>query len=1274
MYAGYRGDMIMTSFFYSLMFLALTMFLFSYVSLSSPRVVCAPACGSDGMQMTSFSQEQSFTASGSFLSGMDTWASEEVISGKTDESVEPGLSLPQESHALLNDLLLLESMERENQADEEAVGMAVAELSSLSTQEIFDSVRDLKGEELLRALRGIELLGRYEAVNTKWDLSLSGRGAAFLLCYVSELLPRNVSRCFDAVYMSMLHPGDRNGEAVKHLFGMGDHRLPDSKQELSEKGLSLNTDSPNKKGAGRPSFTDTFREKMTPCVLAAGIPASDLDALIKEIADSKALELSALAAPATPEEESSSGTEDSPESSTSTAPVTPEEDPSSGTEDRPESSTSAAPVTPEEDPSSGTEDGSEPAAVQEQKDDAGEDTLIAMEDCPGPEELQAALDNLRRQAAAIEEAVKPFTEYPKYSPGSKVQKFFAFCWEVLDSIGPGLEHQISFGQSIEGNDDCDFIDIINELNKQYLFIINTQLKKLQDVFQTLGEALEKQELEKQELEKQGLDQNIEYRVVKTVSKIITASRVMKDVHTPPEYDTVIRLAEQKHRMLKEASTAYTSKESGVCFQEAMDALDAVISHLSEDPDGLIPSQQEKFQRTRTDLAAYRQFFDEQVRMALACDSRNVNVALCVLAETFLKQLQRVLTYWDMQGTPHQALIRACDSMQSRSFKNRADRVRQDFLNAGIACGLFPKEAGEELKARELPGNIEELCPGDEQSETAKKNTMVPKPKTKEEVYAEVTEHMEAAHSVIEALLNNLQAGMEAKSAKGRKSKGNLTAIPEAISCLQGISAALTDRQKELSAGSPLPQWQDAGRAASDITGCLRKQLDSWERDGEYYHISYSKAREVGCAILRPRYKKRLQEALQKRNPLHTTEDATKAVNSLILMEDHDEVGGWLKEGASITPEERQDLILQFFYRKKDPTDPATWIEYIVTKDNDRTYGAPDTGNLYCSFTGKQLQKIFTCLTGVSLSIPCLRNILTKTMGYTRRQSEKLDQIGPKHPERHLQHQYIQDQIDNLNYNTTLLLYIDVKAVVPLGNFKRDNGRSWCSGKAYSSLDHDFYKTLRFFYPFGTDLFDSSRLDELALLYPHGVLCHNDNTGYVSLTIGKSTAESMRVLIEKVIQEKRKSMPELTNVILVADGGGANRSDGVLWLKEINGMANRTGLTISVLHYAPGCSRHNRIEHALWGRISLYWKSKPFLSIEHVARYIREAGGEKLKITCWFDGKYYMSASEKKDAGEKSEARKMIEKRLGDHILHPFPPGTARYRWNYTVYPGICFID
>ncbi len=130
-----------------------------------------------------------------------------------------------------------------------------------------------------------------------------------------------------------------------------------------------------------------------------------------------------------------------------------------------------------------------------------------------------------------------------------------------------------------------------------------------------------------------------------------------------------------------------------------------------------------------------------------------------------------------------------------------------------------------------------------------------------------------AHSVIEALPGSLQTGMEAKSTKGRKSKDNVAVIPEAIRFLQGISAALTDRKKELSAGSPLTQWQDAGRAASEITECIQKQMEGWERAGEDYRISYSKAREVGCAMIRPRYKKRLREALQERNPLHATEDA-----------------------------------------------------------------------------------------------------------------------------------------------------------------------------------------------------------------------------------------------------------------------------------------------------------------------------------------------------------------------------------------------------------------
>ncbi len=444
MYAGYGGDMIMTSFSCSLMFLALTMFLFSYVFLNSPRVLWAPACHSNGMQMTSFSQGQSFPAFGSPLSGMDARASEEVISGKTDESAESGLSLSQESHTLLDDLLLLEGMERENKAGEEAVGMAAAELSSHTVQEMLDSVRDLKGEELTRALRGIELLGRYEAMNTKWDLSLSGLGVAFLLRYTFEMLPSNVTRCVEAAYKSMLPPGDRNGEALIHLIGIGNHRLQDGLQELQETGLSFNIERPNKKGAGRPSSTDTFREKMTPCVMAAGISASDLDALKEEIADSKALELPI-------------------------GPVTPEEDSSSGTED-------------------GTEDGAGSAAVQEQKDDAGVGALVPMEDYPGPEEMQTALDNLRRQVSAIEEAVKPFIVCPKYRSGLGVQEFFAFCWQVLDSIGSGLEHQISFGQGKEGNDDPDFMDILHDLNIEYLSSIKTKLGKLQNVFKTLGEA------------------------------------------------------------------------------------------------------------------------------------------------------------------------------------------------------------------------------------------------------------------------------------------------------------------------------------------------------------------------------------------------------------------------------------------------------------------------------------------------------------------------------------------------------------------------------------------------------------------------------------------------------------------------------------------------------------------------------------------------------------------------------------------------------------------
>ena len=69
--------------------------------------------------------------------------------------------------------------------------------------------------------------------------------------------------------------------------------------------------------------------------------------------------------------------------------------------------------------------------------------------------------------------------------------------------------------------------------------------------------------------------------------------------------------------------------------------------------------------------------------------------------------------------------------------------------------------------------------------------------------------------------------------------------------------------------------------------------------------------------------------------------------------------------------------------------------------------------------------------------------------------------------------------------------------------------------------------------------------------------------------------------------------------ITADCGGSNGYRTRLWKTELQRLADQTGLRIRVLHYPPGTSKWNKIEHRLFSYISINWRAKPLLSRQTV---------------------------------------------------------------------------
>ena len=69
--------------------------------------------------------------------------------------------------------------------------------------------------------------------------------------------------------------------------------------------------------------------------------------------------------------------------------------------------------------------------------------------------------------------------------------------------------------------------------------------------------------------------------------------------------------------------------------------------------------------------------------------------------------------------------------------------------------------------------------------------------------------------------------------------------------------------------------------------------------------------------------------------------------------------------------------------------------------------------------------------------------------------------------------------------------------------------------------------------------------------------------------------------------------------ITADCGGSNGYRTRLWKTELQRLADQTGLQIRVLHYPPGTSKWNKIEHRLFSYISINWRAKPLISRQTV---------------------------------------------------------------------------
>ena len=82
------------------------------------------------------------------------------------------------------------------------------------------------------------------------------------------------------------------------------------------------------------------------------------------------------------------------------------------------------------------------------------------------------------------------------------------------------------------------------------------------------------------------------------------------------------------------------------------------------------------------------------------------------------------------------------------------------------------------------------------------------------------------------------------------------------------------------------------------------------------------------------------------------------------------------------------------------------------------------------------------------------------------------------------------------------------------------------------------------------------------------------------------------------------------LLITADAGGSNGYRLKLWKRELQKLADETGLNLTIRHLPPGTSKWNKIEHRMFCHITANWRGRPLSSREVVVNLIANTSTQK----------------------------------------------------------------
>jgi Rhodopirellula transposase DDE domain len=289
------------------------------------------------------------------------------------------------------------------------------------------------------------------------------------------------------------------------------------------------------------------------------------------------------------------------------------------------------------------------------------------------------------------------------------------------------------------------------------------------------------------------------------------------------------------------------------------------------------------------------------------------------------------------------------------------------------------------------------------------------------------------------------------------------------------------------------------------------------------------------------------------------------------------------------------------------------------------------------WTSKSTYKLADALRAKGFDVgPTTIRELLHEMGYSLQGTSKQKE-GAQHVDRDAQFHYINDTAGTFLAENQPVISVDAKKKELIGEYSNAGREYQPSGKPERTNVHDFIDP------------------EMGKAIPYGVYDLGADEGWVSVGDDADTAGFAVATIGRWwAQMGQHRYREATKLLICADAGGSNGYRIRAWKVELAKLAKETGLEITVVHFPPGTSKWNKIEHRMFSFITMNWRGRPLTSYRVMVQLIASTTTKKgLKVKAELDEGYY-------PVGVKISKQELAAVPLTRHEFHG--------DWNYTVHP------